>query len=238
MTRLLLLPFLLSYACGEPPERACDRVRFSWPNFLIEPSQDQSDAEGIQVSFVVVSDLLPDVEVNLLVAQGDEDRVVVGSGISQSDGEVAFTDISVPQGSIVFFVEAKDECGVHRSGKRTYVWDGLGFPQCKLSLFAGPDESSESALPVLTSEHDLDENQPGFQTRIRVEAGRPDMEVRLFVLDQESGESQDFILPTQSDGAVTQVVTLAPGEQAMRAVCIWEPENLRPSTPTYNYIVE
>ncbi|MBL4635734.1 MAG: hypothetical protein JKY56_17870 [Kofleriaceae bacterium] len=238
MTRLLLLPCLFLYACGEPPERACDRVRFGWPNFLIEPSQDQSDAEGIQVSFAVASDLLPDIEVNLLVAQGDEDRVVVGSGISQEDGGISFTDISVPQGSIVFFVEARDECGVHRSGKRTYVWDGLGFPQCKLSLSAGPDESSGSGLPVLTSEHDLDENQPGFQTRIRVEAGRSDMEVRLFVLDQESGESQDFILPTQSDGTITQVVTLAPGEQAMRAVCIWETENLRPSTPTFSYIVE
>lgn len=238
MSRVLLIPFLLLSACVEPPERACDRVRFTWPNFQIEPSQDVSDAEGIQIDFSLTSDLLPDIGVNLLIAEGEQERVVVGKSKSDEDGGISFTQVTVPQGNIVMFLEAADDCGVHRSGKRTYVWDGLGFPQCSLSLSAGPDEASGGNSPVLTSEHDLDDNEPGFQTRVRVEAGRPDMEVRLFVVDQTSGEAQEFIANTGTDGSVEQVVSLNPGEQAMRAVCIWEPEDLRPSTPTWTYFVE
>ncbi len=234
----LCLPLLLAASCVSPPERACNRERFSWPNFLIEPSQDVDSAEGIQIDFSVGSDLAPGLEVTLLIAEGDEDRAVVGSGVSAEDGSIAFTGISVPLGRMVFFLEVSDDCGTHRSGKRTFVWDGLGFPSCELALGSGPQVDPEGSIPVLKPEHDADPNTPGFQASVEIVAGRPDMEVRLFVVDRETGDEQNFSLEVGEDSRVVQQVTLGQGEQAMRAVCIWELEDLRPSTPTYEFFVE
>lgn len=224
--------------CHAEPDRACERVRFGWPSFDLDPSVDSSPIEGMQTSFTVRSDLLPGTVANLFVAEGDADQVFASQALTDGEGSLSFVDVSVPLGNITFLLEARDECGTYRSGRRTFVWDGLGIPACSLSLASEPTPEAGVSIPVLGPEHDEDAEQEGMQVRVRVDAGRPDMQVTLFVVDRETSETQSFDLETAANSRAVQTVTLGPGEQAMRAVCYWPPEDLRRNSPTWAYYVD
>jgi hypothetical protein len=241
---LTILPALLLAlgACRGEPELNCERVRFGWPNFEVDPADDVSAAEGIQINFSVRSDLLPNAPARLSIAvsgpEGDEDQVLVAETRSQSDGLLTFTDVTVPLGPMIFFIDAEDECGKARTGKRTFVWDGLGMPHCELRLASEPESDPETGSFELVAAYDEDENTPGMQVEVLVDAGRPDMQISLFVVDREGGANQEFDLPAGDDDIGQQAVTLAEGEQALRAVCYWEPQDFRVSTATRVYFVD
>ena len=244
MNRALALPLLLSglvAACQPPPDDACNRVRFAWPFFQLDPTADVSSEAGIQVSFGVRSDLAPDVFAKLYLRDEEsenEDETLVGEAISDADGLLSFSSVSIPEGDILFILRAQDECGVQVTGKRAFVWDGLGIPQCSLTLGLPPETPADGSLPILGSEHDEDLATDGIQVRVIVDAGRPDMEVRVFARDRELDEDQEFTLGSGSDGTAQVLVTLPEGEQAIRSVCYWEPEDLRSTSPTFVYDVQ
>ncbi len=239
-----LVPLLLlglGAACQPPPEDACNRVRFGWPFFQLDPSADVSDAEGLQISFDVRSDLDPGIRADLFLRDEETEEQVqtfVGEATSDDDGLLSFSNVSIPEGNILFILEARDDCGVQRTGKRAFVWDGLGIPQCLLSLGMPPETPDDGSLPILGAEHDEDPTTDGIQVRALVDAGRPDMEIRVFARDRELDEDQEFVRDSDSDGKAEILITLPPGEQALRAVCYWEPEDLRRNSPTYVFDVE
>lgn len=229
----------MASACQGEPEVSCERVRFSWPLFELDPSVDVApQTEGLQVDFEVRSDLEGGVRATLTIAAGESEPVYAGEAVTRDDGSVLFRDISVPEGEIVFFLDARSRCGRHRSGKRTFVWDGLGFPSCSLSLASEPELDPERPYPVLRVANDEDLELDGMQVQVRVASGRPDMQVRLFALDRETGDTQTFDLEPDQNGLAATTVTLGEGEQALRAVCLWEAQGLRPSSPTWTYLVE
>jgi len=235
---MLSLLFVATSCHGEP-DRACNRVRFGWPEFQLDPSADTRDAEGIQLAFDVRSDLYANTHASLFLRIGDDEtKTLIAEATSQPDGLLSFSDATVPLGEVVLIVEARDECGTHRTGRRLYVWDGLGVPRCELTLAHPPEQPVDGGIPVLGPEDDEDSDLAGMQVRVIVEAGRPDMEVSLFVRDREQDESQEFFPQSDANGQAEVLVTLPLGEQALRAVCYWEPQELRPSSATHVFIVE
>lgn len=229
---------LVTSACHEEPARVCERVRFGWPHFEISPESDTNSAEdGIQIDFVLRSDLLAGATVNLFITAEDEEPVLVAEALATESGEVPFSNVSVPIGDIVIHADAKDSCGFRRSGLQTFVWDGLGVPECSLTIPNGP-AIVLGEIPTLTSEHDVDLDLPGLQVQVQVETGRPDIQVALFALDRTLLSEQEFSLDSDSTNLVSQMVTLEPGEHAFRGVCFWEPEALYLNSPTWSYQVQ
>ena len=241
ITRVLIALPLLFVACREEPELLCEGIRFGWPAFQIDPSSDVSASEGIQINLEVGSDLLPGSRANLFVTPGTEDdreaQVFVGDAIAGAQGQLSFSDVGIPLGSIIFIIEAEDACGKARGGRRTYVWDGQGQPQCELSLATEPDPVSESLERELGPEHDEDPTLAGMQVEVLIEAGRPDMQVSLFAVDRETGDTRNFELGVDQLGVAQQSLTLPQGEQALRAICYWPVEDFRVTTPTRVYRV-
>jgi len=229
----------LGAACQPPPDDACNRVRFGWPFFQLDPSADVSDEAGIQIRFDVRSDLAPGVAANLFLRDEETDeQSFVGEAVSDADGLLSFSDVTIPEGDILFILEARDECGVQRTGRRAFVWDGLGIPQCSLSLGLPPEIPSDGSLPILGAEHDEDPGTAGIQVRVIVDAGRPDMQITVFARDRELDEDQEFIVDSEDDGTAEVLLTLPAGEQAIRSVCYWEPEDLRSNSATYVFDVD
>ena len=229
-------------ACRPEPELNCERVRFGWPPLQLDPSADVSSAEGLQVNLSVRSDLLPSALAKLSIAEsgpeGDQDKVLIAQTLADSDGLLIFAEVNVPLGSLVFFIDAEDECGQAHTGRRAFVWDGLGQPQCQLGLASGPVADPVTGIFDLRAEHDEDSDTPGMQVSVVIDAERPDMQVSLFVVDRETGTSQDFELAVDASGVGQQSLTLAEGEQAVRAVCYWQSQELRLNTPTRIYFVD
>lgn len=239
-----ILPVLLLAlgACRGEPELNCERVRFGWPHFELDPSADVSSAEGIQIDIRLESDLLPNAPAKLSIevtnSEGEQERSVVAEARSESDGGLHFTDVTVPLGPIIFYIDAEDDCGKARSGRRTFVWDGLGMPQCELRLASEPAADPQSGVRDLGAEHDEDEGTAGMQVEVIIDSGRPDMEVTLFAVDRESAGNQDFDVPVDEVGIGRQTLTLPEGEQALRGVCYWEPEDFRVTSVTKVYYVD
>lgn len=244
MSRFLLLAsMLLAVACHTPPEEACNRVRFGWPFLELDPTSDVNDGQdGIQVDFDVRSDLAGGIRANLFqridVGEDETEQVYLGEATSDSDGLLSFRNITVPEGDLVLIIEARSNCGLHRTGRRLFVWDGLGIPQCEMSLATPPAMPTDGSIPVLSSEQDEDALAEGMQVRFLVQAGRPDMEVTLFTRDRERDESDEISAFSDSSGLSEFAITLPTGEQAVRAVCYWEPEDVRVNTATRLFYVE
>jgi len=226
--------------CQEEPSLLCDRARVVWPFFDIDPRLDTSPDDGLQIDLELRSSLLPGTSVFLTV-QGEEGDPVAHPqpAVADEDGDVLFTDVNVPFGRVTFEVNAHNECGDVRSLRTPYVWDGLGFPRCDLDLGVEPAVVDDLApLSVLRAEHDGDPDQPGVQLQVSIDAGRPDMTVTLFALDPATGEQQIFEEESGDDLRASFPVTLGEGEHALRAVCVWEPAGLRPSSRTARLLVD
>lgn len=228
-------------ACRTEPELNCERVRFGWPHFELDPSADVSSVEGLQIDFSVRSDLLPDALAKLSIGEtGPEgnEKILLGEARSDDEGLLAFTNIPVPLGPVLFLIDALGDCGRARTGRRTFVWDGLGQPQCQLSLVSGPAADPVTGVFNLQAEHDEDVDTAGMQVRLAVDAGRPDMQIELLALDRETGTQQDFELSVDASGLGQLSLTLAEGEQAVRALCYWQPQDFRVNTPTRIFLVD
>jgi hypothetical protein len=147
--------------------------------------------------------------------------------------------VNIPLGRVTLRLTAENQCGEVQSSRRPYVWDGLGMPMCELDI--GVDAAEEEALApfrALRAEHDADPAAPGVQLEVTVMAGRPDVEVGFFALDLASGEQQIFREESGDDLSAVFPVTLGEGGQVLRAVCLWEPGGLRPSSPSLRLWVD
>jgi hypothetical protein len=238
---LLAISVAGASGCQGEPSLLCDRVRLVWPFFNLDPSLDtRPEREGLQIDLALRSSLLPGTSVTLTV-QGPEGDPVTHpqAAIASESGDLLFTDVTVPFGRVTLQVNATNECGDTRSTRTPFVWDGLGYPRCDVDLGARPAVVDALApLGVLRPEHDADPDAPGMQLEVEVDAGRPDMAVTLFALDAASGEQQIFQAESGSDGRALFPVSLGEGEQAVRAVCVWEPGELRPSSPSFRLWVD
>jgi hypothetical protein len=230
-------------SCRAEPELNCERVRFGWPHFDEGPSTDISGAEGIQIDIPLRSDLLPGAPARLTITaesvpEEEREAVFAAEARADEDGLLVFEDVTLPVGSILFLVDASDLCGSARSGRRTFVWDGLGKPQCELGVVAGPAADPITGIFDLNTEHDEDVGTAGIQVSMAVAPGRSDMEVTLFVVDRETGDKQTLEVPLDDGDVGQQTLTLAEGEQAVRAVCYWPGEDLNVTSPTLVYNVD
>ncbi len=242
---LALLPVLALglLACRAEPELNCERVRFGWPHFDESPSSDISSAEGIQIDIALRSDLLPGASATLSITaenvpEEERESAFAAEAVADAEGQLVFKDVTLSLGSLLFLVDAEDDCGKARAGRRTYVWDGLGKPQCVIALASDPDPDPESGSFELGPEDDEDSGTAGMQVRVLIDAGRSDMEVDLFVVDRETGTSESLELLAGENNLAEQSLTLAEGEQALRAICYWPGEDLYQTSPTQVYMVE
>jgi len=227
--------------CQEEPSRLCEPIRLVWPYFAnLDPTLDTSPADGLQIEIVLRTSLVPG-STGSLTVQGEEGDPVPHpeTAIAAEDGTLRFSDVTVPFGRVTLHVSVESECGDAESTRTPYVWDGLGFPMCDIDIGKAPAAVEElTSLGVVRAEHDLDPDSPGAQLDVSVQAGRPDMTVTLFVLDVESGEQTIAEEESGEDLVARFPVTLGQAEQAMRAVCVWEEGDLRPSSLTLRLWVD
>ena len=227
-------------ACEGQPSLLCDRSRVVWPFFEIDTSDDISDEDGIQIDLALNTSYLPG-SVASLVIEPEEGNPVVhpGTSVVGDDGRLTFDDVTVPLGRVALSLSIVNECGEGSSRRELYVWDGLGYPECTLTLSVEADADTALApAGVLRAEHDADPDTPGVQLSVQVVAGRPDMQVLLFVLDLASGEEEKLAQESGDDRAADYDLTLREGEHAMRAVCHWTPAGLSPSSVTRHLFVD
>lgn len=215
-------------------------MRVVWPFFNIDPSEDTSPAAGIQIDLVLRSSVLPGSRA-VLTVQGETGDPVEHPepALADQDGLLVFSGVTVPVGRVLLAVAVENECGEVESSRRPYVWDGLGLPICELDLGVEPAVVEEIApLSVLRAEHDADPEAPGVQLQVAVNAGRPDMTVSLFALDQSTSEQEVLSQESGDDLTGEFPITLDEGEHALRAICEWPPAELRPSSPTLHLLVD
>jgi hypothetical protein len=227
-------------ACKGEPSLLCDRVRVIWPAFNVDPSSDVSPAEGLQIDINLRSSVLPGSRA-VLTVQGESGDPVAHPepAIADADGNLGFSAVTVPLGRVTLQLQIENECGEVQSVREPFVWDGLGFPSCELDLGVEPAVVDELApLRVLRAEHDADPDSPGIDLDVTVQAGRPDMTVSLFALDQATGEEQELTEETGDDLGAEFSLALPEGEHAVRAICLWPPAGLRPSSPTFGLLVD
>jgi hypothetical protein len=222
--------------CQAEPDLLCDRVRVVWPFFQVSATDDTDPAAaGIQIDIQLRSSVLPGSQARLTV-QGEEDPQPVAhpeAAVADENGDFAFHGVTVPLGRVQLVVEVANECGVAHSHRSLFVWDGLGYPQCEMTLGVTPATIAAFApLGVVRAADDTDPGTAGFQLPVSVDAGRPDMSVTLFVLDVASGAEQTLVQDTGDDLRADYDVTIGEGEQALRAVCSWPPAGLSPSSVT------
>lgn len=238
---LLALALTAAAGCQGQPSLLCDRSRVVWPFFDVDTSDDTDPAaEGIQLDLDLNTSYLPGTVASLTIQPEEGDPVVhPASGEVGEDGHLQFHDVTVPLGRVVLSLSLVNECGDGSSRRKLFVWDGRGYPECTLSLSVEPDTATALApIGVLRAEHDADPDQPGVQLSAHVLAGRPDMQVLLFVLDLATGEEVRLDQDTGDDLAADFDLTLREGEHAMRAVCHWTPAELSPSSITRHLLVD
>ena len=247
MTLRSLVPALLALVaaaagCEGQPSLLCDRSRVVWPFFEIDTADDTSDAEGIQIDLALRTSYLPGSVARLTIepVDGEGDPIAhPQSAVVADDGALVFRDVTVPLGRIGLSLAITNECGEGSSRRELYVWDGLGYPECTLTLSVEPDtETALAPLGVLRDEHDADLGQAGVQLSVEVATGRPDMQVFLFVLDLASGEEEKLEQESGEDRTAQYDLTLREGQHAMRAVCHWTPAGLSPSSVTRHLYVD
>ena len=239
---LLALALALAGAagCQGTPSLLCDRSRVVWPFFEIDVSDDSSDEEGVQIDIDLRTSYLPGSVATLLIEPEEGDPVAhpdpeeVGE-----DGGLHFDDVTIPLGRVLLSVSIVNECGEGSSRRELYVWDGLGFPECTLTLSVEPDQETALApVGALRAEHDEDPGRAGVQLSARVATGRPDMDVFLFVLDLDRGEEVKLEQDAGDDSAADFDLSFPEGAHALRAVCHWTPGGLSPSSLTRRLFVD
>ena len=226
--------------CEPQPDLLCDRARVVWPFLEFDPSSDSSPDEGLQVDLDLRSSLLPGTVAYLFIT--GEDGVAVAHpdpATVDEDGDFSYDDVTLPLGRVQLTLSIKNGCGAASTGREIFVWDGAGYPRCTLTTSATPaDEPFYRPLGGRRAEHDGDQDQDGLQREVAVDTDRPDMTVSLFVRDVASGEETAFEEESGEDEVAEFELTLPEGEQAIRAVCLWAPADLHPSSITERYFVD
>lgn len=237
---LLALVLVGAAGCEGEPSLLCDRGRVVWPFFEIDTADDVSDAEGIQIDLTLNTSYLPGSVGYLTIAPEEGDPLAhPESAVVGEDGLLHFHAVTLPLGRLRLAVSIVNECGEGSSQRELFVWDGQGYPECTMLLSVEPDlDTALAPLGVLRAEHDGDPGEPGVQLSARIETGRPDMRVLLFVLDLASGEEQQLEQESGDDRAAEFDLSLDEGEHAMRAVCHWPPAGLSPSSVTRRLFVD
>ena len=222
------------WACQAEPSLLCDRARVVWPYFDIDPADDVDPGRsGIQLDLALETSL-PSGSIATLTVEPAEGELAVHpeSATADEGGGLAFSGVTLPTGRVTLTLLIENECGRASTARTLFVWDGLGIPACELALSPEPAEvDGLEPLVVLRAEHDADPG-PLLPLEVTVRAGRPDMTVTLFALDLATGEEARLEADSGEDRAASFPLELPDGEHAVRAVCRWAPEDLRPSSIT------
>lgn len=235
--------------CHEPPKDACQGVSIRWPFLDIDPSDDVSPSDGLQIDLQLITGLRPQSRATLLVSRPpkeDEDpanndaEVEILSEASaevHDDGVLDFLGFDMPFGAVRITVESETSCGTISSSRSTFVWDQQGQPRCVPSIM-GEQFSDGDAFRVVNASSDQDTDTDGVQALIRVDTGRDDMEVRLFGVSDVDGQDFDETSASSQGGNTDFVQTLANGRYDIRALCDWPSESKVFSSSTISYLVE
>ncbi len=236
---LALCAAALAGGCQSQPDLLCDRVRLVWPAFSIDPGDDTSPDDGLQIDIALRTSLLPGSSGRLNVRGEQGDAVPHPQEvIADAEGGLLFTDVTVPFGRIELQLVVSNECGEAESVRTPFVWDGLGYPSCDMDIGVEPAVVNELApVGVLRAEHDADPATPGVALEVSVLASRPDMTVTLFTVNRTTGAEEIVEQETGDDLSARFAVDLGEGEHALRAICTWPPADLRPTSPTVRLLV-
>lgn len=213
---------LLAAGCGDGPTCPTEIVvviQSPTDSASISTSDDlDGTAAGIQRNVEVRTNLSTNDEVVLTVTDDRSGAVSLHEGVANSDGEVTFTDVTFPSGSVSLLAEGKSKCGI---GSDEVTIDVIGEALCDLSIDEGLISNDFFApIPVLNASNDSDASLPNFQANLTVQTA-PDFTVEFFVLDVASGSEASLGQVTaDADGKATSQTTLAQGTQVVRATCI------------------
>lgn len=240
-SQLVLASLVLAGSgCDSQPDLLCDRARVVWPFAEIVPADEIDPDQLVEVDIPLRTSLLPGTRGYLAVQGQDWEEPVAHPQIAtvQDDGDLEFFAVTLPVGRVRLSLAVENECGPRSTSRLVYVWDGRGFPRCDLDMTSGDDVASFAPLRVLRSEHDQDDQAEGLQISATVTAGRPDMDIDLFILDVDSGTETVVSQASDQNGQATFDFTLPAGEQSVRALCTWPVEDLVPSSETRQYFVD
>jgi hypothetical protein len=240
LARSILAAAGVLVGCQSEPSLLCDRSRVVWPYFAdLDAADDVSPADGVQIDLDLRTSYLPGSVATLTVEPEEGDPIVHPTSAVVEDGELAFREVTVPLGRVIFSLAITNECGDASSRRQTFVWDGLGFPDCALTTGVEPAQVEALApLGVLREEHDADPDRNLLQVDVAVDTGRPDMTVLFFLLELATGDELVIEEEAGDDRRIEVSVDLDEGEYAMRAVCHWLPEDLHPSSVTRRLFVD
>ena len=184
----------------------------------VTSADDQSSGDpGIQVNVQARSNLKAGAAVSLVVTSSSG-AVATYDDTTDGEGDVNFTGVTLPAGSVNLEVSTSSDCGTASdSGDVTVVTNGI----CDLTIAEGPiDNDFYDPFPVLNSTNDSDSDLADFQATVGIQTGA-DFAVELFVYNAETGtETSAGEVTADDSGAVSYSVTLAQGRQAIRATCV------------------
>lgn len=222
--------------CRGEPAILCDRERLfvALDDVELGISDDVDPATpGVQIDLVVNSTLGPGRLGFLFItdAQGNEQQFNTSPTISDAEGLFLFQGVTLPTGLIELNVRSASGCRLVESTRELFVFDEMGVPSCLVSLATLPVDRELIDDPVLAITADDDLLTDDLQTTIRVDTGRDDVDITLFVRDVDTGDEQQFDEAAGQDAAAEFPVTLPQGRVALRAICIWSlvPEQPVPS---------
>jgi hypothetical protein len=212
MTTRAVLAIVLAAAagCGDGPTCPSDIV------VVIESPRgnlidDASSADGVQTDVDIRSNLLAGDELSLVVSMGDADIATYATTADQ-DGRARFAQITVPTGLITLRVSASSACGEGEDSVAVVV----GNQDCLIGVREEPTASEYYGIPVLNAGHDTDADRAGFQgtADVSTTAG---FAVELFVA--APAEASLGEMTADADGAAAFPLSLAEGQNTLRAVC-------------------
>ena len=180
---------------------------------------DDADPEkpGIQRDVVVQTTLDSGSAFQLTLTDG-EGGVLRLDAAADRDGNVTFSGVTFPAGSLTLTVEATSRAGCGEGSASTTL-TVLGESECSLALRQTPVDSDFYApIPVLNTAVDTNGAMADFQGNVDVSSAAGSR-VTLFLKDEATGEESELASAIAESGTASFDVTLPQGEQVLRATC-------------------
>ncbi|HEY0194576.1 MAG TPA: hypothetical protein VGC42_25865 [Kofleriaceae bacterium] len=180
-------------------------------------------APGVQTDLHLTSSLAAGEIVSLELAGDDGTAIATMTAPADADGNVTFSDVSMPPPHVVLHATANATCG---TGRAELAVDVGGGSACQLSLSPAPEANPYYApTGVLSSRTDPDAATPGYQATVQV-ATLPGWTAELFETPGPATIGSDLPMAVSlgritaaADGVASQAVSVADGELGFYAIC-------------------
>lgn len=224
---------------GEP-ERLCDRLFISWafPDHELSSADDVSDEPGLQIDVLLNSELPAGRVATLFVIGPDGVEVEHPETIRVSDsGQLKFSSVSVPTGSVIFRVRTDDGCRLVETSIRRFVLDELGRPACEISF--SPEPIVRVALaPALVYNSSFISAPGPVDFNVEIFTRRPESEVTLLVTDVDAGSTTSTRQTVDAMALANFPLSLGDGRHAIRAICESSVDTVPLSTATFDFVID